>query len=109
MRNGGLLAGLADEELAALTRLGTPRSYPAGKRIVAAGAPATSLFFLQSGMVSVKLPSGVRLASLEAGMEFVEMTLLDQPRSAEVCADSNVACLEQPSEEFHRIRQKQHR
>lgn len=106
LKEQALLAGLTDEELADLTKLGTPRSYPAGKRIVAAGAPATSLFFLQRGMVSVKLPSGVRLASLEAGMEFGEMTLLDQPRSADVWADSNVACLELPIEEFNRFRQE---
>ena len=74
------------------------RSYPAGKHIVSAGAPATSLFFLQSGMVSVKLPSGVRLASLDAGMAFGEMTLLNQPRSADVWADTHVACLELPIE-----------
>ena len=106
LKEQALLAGLTDEELADLTKLGTPRSYPAGKRIVAAGAPATSLFFLQSGMVSVKLPSGVRLASLEAGMEFGEMTLLGQPRSADVWADSNVACLELPIEQFNRFRQE---
>jgi glutaminase len=106
LKEQALLAGLTDEELADLTKLGTPRSYPAGKRIVAAGAPATSLFFLQSGMVSVKLPSGVRLASLEAGMEFGEMTLLGQSRSADVWADSNVACLELPIKEFNRFRQE---
>ena len=106
LKEQALLAGLTDGELADLTKLGTPRSYPAGKRIVAAGAPATSLFFLQSGMVSVKLPSGVRLASLDAGMEFGEMTLLGQSRSADVWADSNVACLELPIKEFNRFRQE---
>jgi glutaminase len=106
LKEQALLAGLTDEELADLTKLGTPRGYRAGKRIVAAGAPATSLFFLQSGVVSVKLPSGVRLASLEAGMEFGEMTLLGQPRSADVWADSNAACLELPIEEFNRFRQE---
>jgi glutaminase len=106
LKEQALLAGLTDGELADLTKLGTPRSYPAGKRIVAAGAPATSLFFLQSGKVSVKLPSGVRLASLDAGMEFGEMTLLDEPRSADVWADTNVACLELPIEEFNRFRQE---
>jgi glutaminase len=106
LKEQALLAGLTDGELADLTKLGAPRSYPAGKRIVAAGAPATSLFFLQSGKVSVKLPSGVRLASLDAGMEFGEMTLLDEPRSADVWADTNVACLELPIEEFNRFRQE---
>src|ERR1700746_3124527 len=106
LKEQALLAGLTDGELADLTKLGAPRSYAAGKRIVAAGAPGTSLFFLQSGMVSVKLPSGVRLASLDAGMEFGEMTLLGQPRSADVWADSNVACLELPIEQFNRFRQE---
>jgi glutaminase len=73
---------------------------------VSAGEPATSLFFLQSGMVSVKLPSGVRLASLDEGMAFGEMTLLNEPRSADVCADTHVACLELPIEKFNRFRQE---
>jgi len=71
---------------------------------IAAGEPASSLFFLQSGMVSVKLPSGVRLASLDEGMAFGEMTLLDEPRTADVWADTNVLCLELPIPEFNRFR-----
>ena len=55
-------------------------------------------------MVSVKLPSGVRLASLDEGMEFGEMTLLDEPRTADVWADTNVLCLELPIAEFNRFR-----
>jgi glutaminase len=106
LKEQALLAGLTDEELADLTKLGTQRSYPAGKHIVSAGEPATSLFFLQSGMVSVKLPSGVRLASLDEGMAFGEMTLLNEPRSADVCADTHVACLELPIEKFNRFRQE---
>ncbi|MGB9391770.1 MAG: glutaminase [Xanthobacteraceae bacterium] len=106
LKEQALLAGLTDEELADLSKLGTQRSYPAGKHIVSAGEPATSLFFLQSGMVSVKLPSGVRLASLDEGMAFGEMTLLNEPRSADVCADTHVACLELPIEKFNRFRQE---
>ena len=59
-----LLAGLTPDEIADLTALATPRSFHTGERIIAAGDPASSLFFLLSGMVSVKLPSGVRLATL---------------------------------------------
>ncbi len=106
LKEQALLAGLNDEELADLTKLGTPRSYQAGQRIIAAGEPALSLFFLQTGMVSVKLPSGVRLASLDEGMEFGEMTLLDEPRTADVWADTNVTCLELPIAEFNRFRQE---
>ncbi|MGB6660713.1 MAG: cyclic nucleotide-binding domain-containing protein, partial [Xanthobacteraceae bacterium] len=49
-------------------------------------------------------PSGVRLASLDQGMEFGEMSLLDERRSADVWADTNVSCLELPIEEFDRFR-----
>ena len=104
IKEQALLAGLSDAELADLTALGTARTYSTGQRIIAAGEPASSLFFLQSGMVSVKLPSGVRLASLDEGMAFGEMTLLDEPRTADVWADTNVLCLELPIAEFNRFR-----
>ncbi|MFK5019593.1 cyclic nucleotide-binding domain-containing protein, partial [Klebsiella pneumoniae] len=68
--------------------------------IIAAGEPANSLFFLQSGMVSVKLPSGVRLASLGPGKEFGEMAILERGRSADVFADTPVSCLELPLDSF---------
>jgi glutaminase len=55
-------------------------------------------------MVSVKLPSGVRLASLDQGMEFGEMALLEDRRSADVWADTAVQCLELPIEEFNNFR-----
>lgn len=95
-----LLAELDADEIAAIVKLSTTRHYTAGQRIVAAGAPANSLFFLQSGMVSVKLPSGVRLASLGPGMEFGEMAILERSRSADVFADTPVVCLELPVDGF---------
>jgi glutaminase len=100
-----LLAELEPEEIAALAELSTPRRYEAGQRIVSAGDPANSLFFLQSGMVSVKLPSGVRLASLGPGMEFGEMAIIEQRRSADVWADTAVKCLELPLDTFADYRQ----
>jgi len=106
LKEQALLAGLSDQEIADLTKLGTARTYKAGQRIVAAGETSSSLFFLQSGMVSVKLPSGVRLASLDEGMEFGEMTLLGEERTADVWADNNVLCLELPIEEFDRFRRE---
>jgi glutaminase len=95
-----LLADLAPDEIAALAELSTTRHYDAGQRIVSAGEPANSLFFLQSGMVSVKLPSGVRLASLGPGMEFGEMAIIENKRSADVWADTPVKCLELPLDSF---------
>jgi len=95
-----LLADLDADEIAALAELSTARRYEAGQRIISAGEPANSLFFLQSGMVSVKLPSGVRLASLGPGMEFGEMAMIEQRRSADVWADTPVKCLELPVSSF---------
>ncbi|RXT45960.1 glutaminase A [Bradyrhizobium betae] len=95
-----LLGELEADEIAAIIKLSTTRNYGAGQRIIAAGEPANSLFFLQSGMVSVKLPSGVRLASLGPGMAFGEMAILEQSRSADVVADTPVSCLELPLDSF---------
>jgi glutaminase len=95
-----LLAELSMQEIAALAELSTERSYSTGQRIISSGQPANSLFFLQSGMVSVKLPSGVRLASLGPGMEFGEMAILESRRSADVWADTAVKCLELPLNAF---------
>jgi glutaminase len=95
-----LLAELTAGEIAELAELSTVRSYESGQRIISAGEPANSLFFLQSGLVSVKLPSGVRLASLGPGMEFGEMAMLEQQRSADVWADTAVTCLELPMDTF---------
>ena len=71
-----------------------------------ADEPASSLFFLQSGMVSVKLPNGVRLATLVAGMVFGEMALLEERRSADVWADTLVECLELPLDAYVEFREK---
>jgi glutaminase len=107
LKEQAMLAGLASDELASLAKLGTRRYYRAGQRIIAADEPASSLFFLQSGMVSVKLGSGVRLATLEPGMEFGEMALLDERhRTADVWADTDVCCLELPVEDFNKFRRE---
>src|SRR5437762_6338340 len=65
----------------------------------------TRCSFLQSGMVSVKLPSGVGLASLGPGMEFGEMAIIEHQRSADVWADTPVTCLELPLDSFADYRQ----
>ena len=106
LKEQAILTGLTENELTRLADLGTLRRYSSGERIIAADEPGRSLFFLQSGMVSVKLPSGVRLATLDRGMEFGEMALLDERRTADVWADTDVTCLELPIEEFDRFRRK---
>lgn len=89
-----LVAGLEADELAALAGLMERREYRTGDRLISAGEPASSLMFVVKGVVSVRLQSGVRLATLSAGMAVGEMALLETSRSADVWADTPVACLE---------------
>jgi glutaminase len=99
-----LLAGLAADELEQLAALGSIRSYRAGERIIAASEAARSVFFLRSGVVHVKLPNGIRLATITAGMAFGEMALLETRRSADVIADVASTALEVPLAAFERFR-----
>src|SRR5450631_3592048 len=101
-----LLKGLAADELMLLAALGSIRTYRTGERIIAATEPATSLFFLKSGVVHVRLPGGIRLATLAAGMAFGEMALLETHRSADVVADKSVIALEVPLRDFERFREQ---
>jgi glutaminase len=101
-----LLAGLTADELTQLASLGTMRTYQPGQRIIAAAEPATSLFFLRSGVVHVKLPDGIRLATITAGMAFGEMGLFETQRSADVLADNAVTALEIPLRDFQRFREE---
>ena len=95
-----LLSGLSGDEIATLIEFSTTRHYQAGAKIIGINEPANSIFFIQRGMVSVKLPSGVRLASLGPGMEFGEMALINSERTADVWADTAVQCLEVPLKEL---------
>jgi len=101
-----LLAGLSAAELGALAALGTTKTWRRGEKIVGTGEAATSLFFLQSGVVHVTLPDGVRLATLTAGMAFGEMALLETTRSADVLADASATAVEIPIADFERFRDK---
>ncbi len=76
------------------------------RRQVAAGAAADSVLFVESGVVSVRLPSGIRLATLSAGMAVGEMALLENSRSADVWADTDVNCLEQSLADFLAFRDR---
>lgn len=99
-----LLAGLDKGELAILTDLMVERAYRTGDRLISAGEPASSLMFVTKGVVSVRLQSGVRLATLSAGMAVGEMALLETSRSADVWADTLVACLELSLDAFNGFR-----
>src|SRR5262249_13091968 len=99
-----LLAELTARELDQLATLGTVRTYRPGERIIRAGEPATSIFFLNSGVVHVGAPSGMRLATITAGMTFGEMALLEKQRAADFYADAAVTALEVPLCDFERFR-----
>lgn len=99
-----LLAGLDPTALSALSELMTPHHYRIGERMISAGEQATTLLFVVSGVVSVRLPGGLRLATLSAGMAVGEMALLETTRSADVWADTAVACLELSLDAFASFR-----
>jgi glutaminase len=99
-----LLAGLTPQELDLLSSHGRSKTYSPGETIINAGDAASSLFFLKSGVVHVKLPGGFRLATITAGMAFGEMALLESERSADVIADATVTALEIPLADFERFR-----
>jgi hypothetical protein len=100
-----LLAGLTEGELDQLASLGTTRTYQPGERIITPGEPATSVFFLKSGAVHVRLPSGIRLATVTAGMTFGEMALLEAQRPADIDADAAATALKVPLRDFERFRE----
>jgi glutaminase len=104
LRDQELLKDLAPGDIASLEALCEPRSYHPGERIIAKGGDADSVFFLQRGMVSVKLADGVRLATLVPGTAFGEMALIAGPRSADVFADNAVHCRRIPLDAFNAFR-----
>jgi glutaminase len=99
-----LLAGLAADDIAVLERLCETRGYHPGERIISKGDEADSVFFLQRGMVSVKLADGVRLATLVPGTAFGELALIGGPRSADVFADNAVVSRRVPLQAFDAFR-----
>jgi len=86
--------------------LGSARSFHTGEQIIGAGTASTSIFFLQSGMVSVKLADGVRLATLVPGTAFGEMALFEGHRTADVWADTPVCCIQLTLERFDGFRER---
>lgn len=92
-----LCAGLSPADLDWLGTQVATRVWEPGSAVVQRGDPADSLFLLLRGEVSVliALPQGgtQRLATLTEGMSFGESALLDGgQRSADVRADTEVAC-----------------
>ncbi len=98
MKEQAFCVGFTDEELACLESFLEPRSIDKGNNVCLAGEPATELYFILSGQVSVLVPVGYkrgsRITTMSAGSAFGEMALLDHGvRSADVHADTDISCL----------------
>ena len=87
-----LLSGLSSDELRDLEMICETRNYHPGERIIASNDLSDSVFFLEFGMVSVRLANGVRLAMLVPGTAFGELALIGLGRTADVWADNVVRC-----------------
>ena len=82
--------------------------YEAGDVIIQRGDPASCVYFLMKGQVSIMidLPTGAphRLATCTPGMLFGEMAILERlPRSAAVRADEPVECYALSVDSFDRL------
>ena len=108
LRRIGMFEALNPEQLGRLAEEGIERVYAAGEPVIRQGDPGTSLFVIMHGRVEVLVlqdgtPS-VRLATLEAGDYFGEMSLMTgTPRSATVTALVETRLLEVGKESFRRI------
>jgi glutaminase len=89
-----LLAGLTEAELARLLPFLGSVVAPAGTTIVRHGEPASDLFLVTAGRLSVFAPDGDRrLTTLSAGMTFGELAYIERgPRTANVVADTDIEC-----------------
>ena len=101
-----LTAGLGVGALAELAKLINEKQFQPGEQIIKSDTKADAIYFLKSGMVSVKLPNGVRLATLSPGKEFGEMSLIEPKRSADIWADTKVQCFELPLASYAYLKQR---
>jgi len=90
---------LSDASLDLLVSMLVERRFDAGVTVVAEGEPGRSMFIVQSGELVVSkrgdLGRVIRMASLEPGDFFGEMTLIEmQNRSATVVAETPTALYE---------------
>jgi glutaminase len=87
-----LLAGLLPAELELLDGVLGSVEWPAGSLAIREGEPATSLYLVTGGTLSV-LQGNRRLATSSAGMTFGELAYFERGvRTADVQADTPVAC-----------------
>jgi CRP-like cAMP-binding protein len=94
LRDQDLLRGLPEDELAALQALVERRELAVDDVVVREGEPASEVFFLLAGTVSVRLVVDgrgrtSRLATFGPGVAFGEAALLGESvRTADVCVET---------------------
>lgn len=107
MEKFDVFRGMTADEIHMLACLLTRQDRSAGEMIIREGEERRSLFFLAQGRVSVLSETNgrmLRLASYRAGVTFGEMALLsDQPRAANVVAETPVVLLELTTDAFEQI------
>jgi MFS superfamily sulfate permease-like transporter len=93
----GILRGFAPDDIAAITPHFRRVLHPKGSVIFSEGDPGKELFIILRGTASAYLrqASGadIRLVTFAPGTVFGELAILDAgPRSASICADSELVC-----------------
>jgi CRP-like cAMP-binding protein len=87
-----MLSILTRTQLEKLAEAGDERTFHAGETIVRQGERGLGLYLMLSGSVEVRR-SGQKIAALNAGQVFGESALLvDEPRTADVFATTEVTC-----------------
>lgn len=101
-----LLSALSKTGARALVGVMTARAYPAGATIIEVGAPATALFWLAHGTVTVSR-DGAELGELHSGAFFGEIALVGgTTRTARVTAREDCWVLEIPARAIETAAQK---
>jgi CRP-like cAMP-binding protein len=103
LREVALFHGVTGEGLAAVADRSTEIAFEAGRTIVRQGEVGTGFFLIASGQARV-VRDGRTIAELGPGQFFGELSLLDQqPRIANVIAETPVDCLALASWDFEAI------
>jgi CRP/FNR family cyclic AMP-dependent transcriptional regulator len=103
LREVALFHGVSDEGLGAVADKSTEIEFEAGRTIVRQGEVGTGFFLIASGKARV-VRDGRTIAELGPGQFFGELSLLDQqPRIANVIAETPVDCLALASWDFEAI------
>ena len=102
-----LLSALPKAGARALVGVMSARAAPAGTVIIDVGEPATALYWLAHGTVTVSRENGVELGELHSGAFFGEIALVSaSKRTARVTARDDVWVLEIPARAVENAAQK---